>query len=38
MDDTTFPLRPVDEPGLEDVDTAGTGKYADYGSGGVVQE
>ena len=35
VDDSPFPLWPVDEPGVEEINTIGIGKY-DYYSGGVI--
>lgn len=35
VDNPTFPLRPIDEPGMEEINTIGFGEY-DYYSGGVI--
>ena len=36
VDHSTFPLRPVNEPGLEGFIAFGTGKYADNSSGNTA--
>ena len=37
MDDSTFPLRSVDEPGMEEINSAGIDQYDRYGGGDVVE-
>lgn len=38
VDDPPFPVWSVDEPWLEETNTAGIGEYGDYSGGGVVVE
>mgnify|MGYP003436178498 CR=1 FL=1 len=35
VDDSPFPLRPIDESGMEEINTIGIGEY-DYHGGSVV--
>ena len=38
VDDSPFPLWPTDEPGMEEIDTAGIGEYDYYSGGDIVVE
>ena len=38
VDSSPLPLRPIDEPGMEEADTAGIGEYDYYGGSVVVVE
>ena len=38
LDRSAIPLRPVDEPWMEETDTAGIDQYGDYGGGDIVDE
>jgi hypothetical protein len=38
LDHSSFPLRPADEPGLEEFDTIITHQYGNYWCGDIVGE
>ncbi len=38
VDDTPFQIRPIDEPGMEKINTIGFGEYDYYRSGIVAVE
>ena len=38
MDNPTFPIRPVDEPGLEEINSAGIDQYDRNGGGDAVEK